>query len=209
MKTKVIFIKTLVLCVVFFTVMSCGKPKSEFVDNDKEPITQPDKEMNVDPCATTTNSQIIPCIKSAVLTEHDKAILNQYLSKYTAFTFNKKELADYLHANGDAGRLRLRIDDRLDWTIDLELNDLRAPGYTSTYTTDEGTFEVEEPFVVNTFKGKTSDGKTVRFTIDEDFFFGVIFGERYHYMIRPAKDYTKNSEDETIIVYHSWDVISL
>ena len=78
----------------------------------------------------------------------------------------------------------------------MELNDLRAPDYKSFYTTEEGTFESTEQFVVNTFKGETSTGQHVRFTIDENIFFGIIFGENYHYVIRSAKDYTLNKEDK-------------
>ena len=47
----------------------------------------------------------------------------------------------------------------------------------------------------------------VRFTIDENTFMGIIFGQNYHYVIRPAKDYTQNSEDDSFIVYKSWDII--
>ena len=95
----------------------------------------------------------------------------------------------------------------MDWTIDIELNDMRAPDYKATYTTDRGIFEVEEPLILNTFKGRTSDGKIARFTIDENTFSGVILGDDYHYVIRPAKDYTQNREDNSFVVYKSGDII--
>jgi len=49
---------------------------------------------------------------------------------------------------GGSGSVRLQIDEELDWTIRLELNDLRAPDYKAIYTTDEDEFEVDEPFVI-------------------------------------------------------------
>ena len=153
------------------------------------------------------NAQFTPATQRTSLTVSDKAILDLRISKYTAFTIDNKELADRLSGNGGAGQFRLHIDENLDWTINLELNDLRAPNYLATYTSDKGTFDVKEPFVVNTYKGKTSDGQVVRFTIDENTFFGVILGDTYHYVIRSANDYTQNREDKSFIVYKSWDIL--
>ena len=146
-----------------------------------------------------------PRIENATLTANDKAILDQHLSKYAAFTIDGKEMAGYF--SGGSGCIRLQIDEDFNWTIRLELNDLRAPDYKATYTTSEGEFEVTEPFVINTFKGETSAGQYVRFSIDENTFNGIIFGEDYTYTIRPTKDYTQNREDKSFIVYKSWDVI--
>ena len=143
-------------------------------------------------CIGMANGQVTPSTQRASLTENDRAILDQHISKYTAFTIDKKELADNLYGSGGKGQVRLMVDENLDWTIDLELNDMRAPDYRSTYTTDEGTFESTDTYAVNTFKGKTSDGQIARFTIDENTFFGVILGENYHYVIRSVKDYTQN-----------------
>ena len=113
-------------------------------------------------CMGTAKSQITPSTQRASLTVNDRAILDKRISKYTAFTIDQRELTNYLYGNGGAGQFRLQVDENLDWTIDLELNDMRAPDYRATYTTDEGTFEVKEPFVVNTFKGKTSDGRNAQ-----------------------------------------------
>ena len=155
----------------------------------------------------TAIAQITPSIQRVRMAENEKAVLDQYIRKYTAFTIDKRELTNHLDANGGTGKFQLRIDDELDWVINVELNDMRYFDYKSTYTTEDGTFEITDPFVVNTYKGMTSDNQIVRFTIDESTFFGVIFGDDYHYVIRPVADYTKNSRDNTFIVYKSWDII--
>jgi len=155
----------------------------------------------------TLKSQVTPVVRSVSLNEIDRALIDQRLSKYSAFTIDKKELVNQLYAYEGTSQFQLRINENLTWTIDLELNDMRAPNYIATYTTDEGTFESKELFVVNTFKGTTSNGQVARFTIDENTFFGVIFGDNYHYVIRPAKDFTQNKEDNSFIVYHSWNII--
>ena len=121
----------------------------------------------------TANSQIIPSITRVSLSAQDKAILDQQLNEYTPFTIEKRELIDSLYKNGTC-QFQIHIDRQRSWTIDLEFNDMRAPDFKQTYITDEGEFEMEDPFVLNTFKGKTSDNQTVRFTIDEKIFFGVI-----------------------------------
>ena len=159
-------------------------------------------------CIGTANAQITSSTQRALLTDSDRAIVEQRVSRHTAFTIDKKELTDYFRRRGGEGQFRLQIDESLDWTINLKLNDLRTPDFRITYTTAEGEFECEEPFVVNTFHGRTSTGLPVAFTIDENTFFGVILGENYHYMIRSANDYTQNRADRRLIVYHSWDIIA-
>ena len=73
----------------------------------------------------------------------DKAIIDQHLNKYNVFTIDKKELVSRLN-NRDSGQFQLRINERLDWTIDLVINDLRAPDYRQTYVSDQGEFEIEQ-----------------------------------------------------------------
>jgi len=111
------------------------------------------------------NAQITPSVQRASLADSDRTIVDQRVSRQAAFTIDKKELTDYLRSRGGEGQFRLRIDENLDWTINLELNDLRTPDFRLIYNSVEGEFECKEPFVVNTFHGRTSTGKKVAFTI--------------------------------------------
>ena len=90
----------------------------------------------------TANAQFIPSTQRVSLTGNDRAIVEQRVSKHTAFTIDSKQLTNYLNGRGGAGQFRLAVDENLDWTIDLELNDLRTPDYRATYTTDEGEFSL-------------------------------------------------------------------
>ena len=184
-----------VVIVGLLTFKSCNKSNFNSANFDE-------KEQNINILMQTAKT---PRIQSVSLTENDRVILDQHLSKYTAFTMDKKELASYFQ--GGTGSVRLQIDKNLDWTIYLELNDMRTFDYKAYYTTAEGDVEVNEPFVVNTYKGKTSDGQHVRATVDENTFVGVIFGENYHYVIRSTNEYTQNRADNSFIVYKSWDII--
>jgi hypothetical protein len=145
------------------------------------------------------NAQIAPTITKVALSEQDDAIINQHISKYTTFTIDKRALIDSLYKNGKC-QFQINIDKQQNWILDIQFNDMHAPDYKQTYVTDNGEFVFEEPYILNTFKGKTSDNKVVRFTIDENNFWGVILDEKAHYVIRPAKDYTKNNTDESFIV---------
>lgn len=157
-------------------------------------------------CIESVYSQIIPAIQRVSLSENDKTVIDQYISEYATFTLDKEELITNLYSSGEI-QFRLIIDEELDWIINLELNDMRAPGYKQIYTTDDGEFDINNSFIVNTFKGMTSDNRVVRFTIDENNFFGVILYDNYHYIIRYVNEYTQSRNDNSLIVYRSSDII--
>ena len=110
------------------------------------------------------NAQFSPSVRSASLNDADRSILDQRLSRYSAFTFDAEDLSSLLHGNGGRGQLHLRISDDLDWTIDLEYYDMRAPDFKQMYTSAEGTFEIKH-FELNTFNGRTSENQMARFII--------------------------------------------
>ena len=153
------------------------------------------------------NSQIVSAAQSIMLSKQDRAILDECLSEYTVFTIDKSEIIENLNTTGYT-LFQLHVDEERDWTIYLEPNDMRAPDFKQTYVTDEGIFESEEPFVVNTFKGQTTNGQIARFTIDENSFSGIILYDHYHYVIGQAKDYTQNNADESLIVCKASDIIA-
>jgi hypothetical protein len=138
------------------------------------------------PVYTPEESDYTPNIEIVSLTENDKAILDEYLSKYTVFTMDLKELTEYFNSNGGKGRVRLQINEDLDWLIELESDD---------------------PRYEYTCKGTTSDGKHVRFGFNENIFLGAIFGEYHHYVIESTNDFTRNKDDKSLIVYNNVDFI--
>ncbi|MDR2911313.1 MAG: hypothetical protein LBV47_08135 [Bacteroidales bacterium] len=58
-------------------------------------------EQDVSAVTRSQEAVYAPSIKSASLTETDKAILDKHLSKYTAFNINLKELTEYLKVMED------------------------------------------------------------------------------------------------------------
>ena len=169
-----------IMCLSVFLVLGCKKQSSNL--NEEE-----------DKCMGASNIQYYsPCIKNVSLTDVDKAILDQKIKKYTAFSLDTKELSDFLHANGGSGQFRLRINDELDWTIDLEFYDLDAA-------------ERKKPC----FKGNTTDGEIAWFTINDSTFSGGIFCGRNFYTICPVKYYNQSNDNLAYIAYHSLDDILL
>ena len=128
-------------------------------------------------CAGKVNAQIVIPTQTVETSARTVSAFAQSLSTYTVFTMDKRELLNELHTNKSA-LFQMRINENLDWTFDMVVNDMRAPNFRQVIITDEGEIECNG-FVLNTFKGKTTDGRIARFTIDENTFFGVVLGENY------------------------------
>ena len=195
MKSK-IFELILILAIVFAGCSEAGRDGNEEPEKDEDGV--------VEQCKTTINeNQIIPCIKSAELTEKDKEILDEHLSKYAAFSMDTKELANFAKSKeGETFQLRIQIDEELDWTIDLKLYDRQAP----ELSIPDGVYSFGSPyFGVDTYMGITSDGHKVRLGFDEERFFGVILNDTGRYIIRLARDYAQISTVNTFIVYHGYE----
>ena len=151
------------------------------------------------------NAQVKPSISQKNLSVSEKNLLDKHFKRYKTFSIDKKEILDSLKNRGKC-RVQLTIDKENDWSINLRINDMRASDFIASYTSDSGTFHYNS-FIPNTYKGKTSDNRIARFTIDEDEFWGIITSNEKEVMIRQTKDYTKNSKDENLIVYEKSDII--
>lgn len=155
--------------------------------------------------ALSLNAQVKPTISQKTLSVSEKKMIDTHLKKYKTFSIDKKEILDSIKNYGRC-YFRLTIDKNNDWTINLRLNDLRATNYTASYVSDSGAFFYKS-FTPNTYKGKTTDNKIARFTINEDDFFGLIISNEKQIMIRQTKDYTKNNNDSSLIMFETTDII--
>lgn len=152
-------------------------------------------------------AQIDVPVTKANLSEGDRSILSNRVSRYTAFSLDKNVLLEKLRHNGYCA-FRLNIDSEHDWVVDITTNDMRASDYKSSYTSESGIFHPDDVYIPNTYKGNTSEGKIVRLTIDDDECWGVILDSEKQLVIRPAKDYTGNKADNSFILYDKSDVIT-
>ncbi|MDR0733152.1 MAG: M12 family metallo-peptidase [Dysgonamonadaceae bacterium] len=152
-------------------------------------------------------AQIDVPVTKVKLSDTDRSILSNHMSRYITFSLDKKVLLEKLRHDGYCA-FRLNIDGEHDWVVDITTNDMRTSDYKSSYTSESGIFYPDDPYIPNTYKGKTSDGKIVRLTIDDDEFWGVILDSEKHLVIRPTKDYTGNKADNSFILYAKSDVIA-
>ena len=150
-------------------------------------------------------AQIEPRVSIKKPTIAEKTILRKNFTKYKLFSIDKTEIVDNLKKRGQC-QFQLDIDSENKWDIDLQLNDIRSPNYKASYISELGTYECDA-FIPNTFKGKTSDGKEVRFTIDENNFLGVIFSDEKQTIMQQIRDYTNNKEDEGLILYDNCNLV--
>ncbi len=152
------------------------------------------------------NAQVRPTVSQKTLSVSEKRMIDTHFKKYKTFSIDKKEILDSLKNYGRCN-FRLTIDEDNDWTINLRLNDMRATNYAASFISDSGAFPFKS-FVPNTYKGKTTDNKLARFTIDENDFWGlIIFSNEKQIMIRQTKDYTKNNNDSSLIMFETTDII--
>ena len=91
-------------------------------------------------CLGHINAQIKPTIKKVALSEQDRSLINKQISEYTTFTLDNKKMLENLTKDGRCN-FQIYIDEKLNWTFDLKLNDMRAPNYKQTYISKEGEFD--------------------------------------------------------------------
>lgn len=154
-------------------------------------------------------SQIIPLesnVKTVQLSEKDNSVLKKHLNRYSTFEIDKKQLLENLSLYGKC-HFRLNINSEYKWDIDLQVNNMTTPDYKAFYSTDDGSFLYEEPYVPNTYKGETSSGDIVRLTIDDDEFWGLVLKEQEQVTIRHTRHYTGNKEDNSLVIFNNKDVI--
>lgn len=151
------------------------------------------------------NAQIKIPVSEKSLSVSEKNILDNHFKKYKVFSVNKQEVLDSLQNHGKC-RLNLNIDKNNNWDFCLRLNDMRAPDFVASYTSNAGSFQYNN-FKPSTYKGITSDNEIARFTIDEDEFWGIITNNERQVMIRQTKDYTNTEKDESLLLFENSDVI--
>ncbi|MFV0392350.1 MAG: M12 family metallo-peptidase [Paludibacteraceae bacterium] len=151
------------------------------------------------------NAQVKLSVSQKKLSNSEINLLNKHFKKYKTITIDKKEVLDSLKNYGKC-RFQLTIDKENDWSVNLRLNDMRTLDFKASYISDSETFNYAS-YVPNTYKGETLDNKIARFTIDDDEFWGIITNHEKQVVIRQMKDYTKNSKDESLIIYERSDVI--
>ena len=137
----------------------------------------------------------------------DKEILQETFKKQTLFTFDIAKFNAYVKANSTFSNFQLKIGNEHDWDINLEENELRAPGYMSIAMTDAGPIELPRTECI-TFAGflKGTD-QQVRLNIESNRVWGFIDSPKGTFYIEPLNRFIKNAEKDTYLVYKSTELV--
>src|SRR5262245_32773476 len=153
----------------------------------------------------TTNSQTPRSGGAAMAAQqvNQEPDVNAMFYKYELLELNLEETA---RAARTMGRVALQLKG-VKYDLELEQNNLLAPGYRAVITTDTG--EVEEaPAEVNTYRGRVvgEDESDVRLLIQDDMMSGYIRSKREWLFIDPLRKYNRSAQPGQIVVYRDADV---
>jgi hypothetical protein len=129
--------------------------------------------------------------------------LGDVLSAYYLETIDPAKLRQDLDATG---RLILPLDG-VERELILEVQDLRAPGFTEVMVTEDGEVELP-PSPVSTFKGIVAglpDSK-VRLLVQSDLVTGYVELEGRRYFVDPAYKFAAGGDTDRIVVYEEDDL---
>lgn len=132
-----------------------------------------------------------------------RAALDAHLYHYDVVELPLGAVARQIRAKGE---LALVLQGRL-FEMDLELNDLRAPGFKTVLMTAKGPVEVPYPTVV-TYRGKLrgEPDSIVRLTADRGLLTGMVKSGDDYFFIDPLRDYLTSAPMHALVVYREADI---
>jgi Metallo-peptidase family M12B Reprolysin-like/Reprolysin family propeptide/FG-GAP-like repeat/FG-GAP repeat len=134
--------------------------------------------------------------------------LDKDLSKQLrGFTVVKLAAGEAHKTAGQNRTFSLRAQDR-DFTLELELNDLRSPRYKAEETGSNGVREI--PFAgVTTYKGKVAgdDASKARISINGARVEGYFFTGADKFFVEPAANFSRSAQPGDLIVYKAEDIL--
>ncbi|HUP42256.1 MAG TPA: M12 family metallo-peptidase [Thermoanaerobaculia bacterium] len=146
-------------------------------------------------------SHFVPHLKAPSV--EARAALDAVLFQYDVVELPLGAVARQVRTRGE---LALVLQSRL-FEMDLELNDLRAPGFQTVLMTAQGAVEVPSPAVV-TYRGtlRGEPDSIVRVTADRGMFTGMIKSGDDFLFIDPLRDYVANAPMHALVVYREADI---
>jgi hypothetical protein len=132
-----------------------------------------------------------------------RAALDALLFQYDVVELPLGAVARQVRTNGE---LALVLQGRL-FEMDLELNDLRAPGFKAVLMSARGPVEVPYRTVV-TYRGtlRGEPDSVVRLTADRGLFTGMVRSGDDYFFIDPLRDYLANAPAHALVVYREADI---
>lgn len=155
-------------------------------------------------CSSTFAQFDLKAIKASKGPEESKK-LSELFEDYYLVSLDSRSLNEYVKNNRKSAKVKLRIDQSLDWQLQIEENEIRSSNYKAVLTTQSG--EINDPSTkdCNTYKGYIRDDpkQFVRLFITNDVITGLIVDQQKgDYYIEPLSTFTKGAKDDRYVVYN-------
>ncbi|HXG64578.1 MAG TPA: M12 family metallo-peptidase, partial [Blastocatellia bacterium] len=140
---------------------------------------------------------------AAPLNEAQEQDINSLLADYETLTLDLKETAREVESKG---RFTIKIRG-VKYDLELEPNNLLAPGFQAFITTDSGVID-ETQLQVTTYRGRVvgDDESDVRLLIQDDMMFGYIRTGEDWVFIDPLRKYKRDAQPDQLVAYRDADV---
>ena len=125
--------------------------------------------------------------------------LRQHFTELNMIKLDYQFLANQLQSG--VKKYRLKIDELMDREVTIELNDMRAPGYQSVFTSEKGR-KIDDSYEPNTYIIYDSEQMELgRLTVDKETFLGAFYKEGKIHFVEPAKRIDPSESNNVMVVY--------
>ena len=136
--------------------------------------------------------------------------LQHQFSRYKLVQLDVAAIHDFVSTPEQNIHFQLHAGPAINWDIQIVPHDLRSAGYQTIVQSEQGRRELP-PVANTTYKGYNNNDPSlsVRLTIDQDFFYGLIENEQQTFYIEPAWTFDTSLGHEMYVIYAEEDVLDL
>lgn len=134
--------------------------------------------------------------------------LETIFNDYTTVNFDSDLLYKHINNRTWSDNITLEISNELSWEFHLEPAEILTDETKIYALTPQGKSLVRAKPTVKSYKGVFADGRdgSIRLTLNDGFFYGMIISEGEEYYIEPLKYYIDGSQNDQFVVYKAKDV---
>lgn len=145
--------------------------------------------------------------KTISISKDKHNLLSKNLKDYDIIQIDIKQIKSYVTNAGDISTFHLKLGNKINDVLTLELNDLRSTDYISQRTTDKGV--VLDPVgLTNTYKGflNYDPKQAVRLTIDDNNIEGYFVKDGEYIYIESLSNLIKGDINNELVLYEGNDI---
>ena len=139
---------------------------------------------------------------------HNSTALNEQFKNFEVFELDAKSIDGHFLASKETIDFNLTFSKRLNWNFEMVPNNIKGPNYAIKISSELGEYSIASPKVI-TFKGHDVNGAKARFTINDDFFYGLIEDGDSTYFIEPLHYFEPEADKNLFVIYEFDEVVKL